>query len=95
MSGPGKFEGEPEWVESLWNLGLEGGADEDVEVDGVSYFLFELTDEDRGLIPSLPADLTSVALFEREDGFVCRADAALVQKALVDRAAKIAAAKGS
>jgi hypothetical protein len=70
MSRLGKFQGEPEWVESLWEMALEGMDDFTRDKQYVvSYFL--LTDELRATIGSeIPEWAESVGVYEDSQGFV-------------------------
>jgi hypothetical protein len=72
MSKLGKFQGEPNWVESLWEMALESmddfTRDEDAYV--VSYFI--LTDELRATIEedTIPEWAESVGVYEDAQGFI-------------------------
>ena len=46
-SGPGKFEGEPDYVQVYWNAVLEGGADEELDNGDESSIGVLLGDLDR------------------------------------------------
>ena len=65
IRSPGKFEGEPEYAPYLWDLVLQGFADED---DG-SVAVFLVSDEDRKRFPGLKG-ISKVTLRETADGFV-------------------------
>lgn len=65
MTTLGKFEGEPEWVESFWQLGLDG--DFDLDIDG--HYLFKLTKDDYDEFPELKG-VYGLMLLEDEQGFV-------------------------
>lgn len=66
MSGPGKFEGEPDYVEHFWNQEEDSIIDEPGSNEGR---VFVLTHEDREKFPDLEAAFTLV-LWEDDNGFV-------------------------
>jgi len=52
-SRPGKFEGSPAYVPYFWDIGMDGGAD-DEEWDGdTPIWVFHITPEDRAMFPEL------------------------------------------
>jgi hypothetical protein len=65
ITSPGKFEGESVYAPHYWNLGLEGGADED---DGESY-VFHLDSSDVLVWPEL-SSVRTLRLIEDDNGFV-------------------------
>lgn len=62
---PGKFEGEPVWVEEFYDEWNEGLASD--EVENVAYFV--LTDQDKEEFPELEK-FYGVRLHEDDNGFV-------------------------
>lgn len=66
MSGPGKFEGEPLYVEAFWEEFLNGGADDDGPDNEVVFFL---TPDDWRQWPALDG-VEVLVLWENNDGFV-------------------------
>jgi hypothetical protein len=74
-SGPGKFEGQSDYVEYFWDRGMDGGADEDwgdVEQGG-AYMSFTVTPEDIAKFPELEGR-TRVVICDDSQGFVSEAD---------------------
>ncbi len=74
VKGPGKFESEEPYVPYFWELGLEGGADEeedDMGLDGdpKPIWVFKITSADRILFPELSGRV-QVRIVETHDGFV-------------------------
>lgn len=67
ITSPGKFEGEAVYVPYFWYIFLDGGADEDMGWK----LIFHVTEGDRKMFPELGAK-KRVALYERDDGFVCQ-----------------------
>lgn len=65
ITSPGKFEGEAWYVPELWDLVLDGWADEDEDGIAVVY----LSDEDRERF-GLAEDVHSAFLSEDDCGFV-------------------------
>lgn len=65
IAEPGKFEGEPLFVPYFYRCGLDGHGDYDEN----NNWVFEITDDDRGLFPDL-ADSTQITIIETESGFV-------------------------
>lgn len=67
---PGKFEGEMLYIPYFWEVGLDGLADDDIEVgnDNVEW-IFEITDDDRAMFPEL-GKTTVLKLWESDQGFV-------------------------
>jgi hypothetical protein len=73
IRSPGKFEGEAIYVPYLWNLSLEGGADNEREFSGGYWCEFKLTPTDTSDWPELEGrDI--VRLVENHDGFVYEVD---------------------
>lgn len=66
ITTPGKFEAEPRWAPTFWNMLLDGGADEELD-DGIAVFI--LNKDDRDAFPELNG-WYAVLLSERDDGFV-------------------------
>lgn len=66
---PGKFEGEPWWVYSLWETVLDGCADEETKTYGISMSWFKIDDEIRALTGITG---TWIVVYENDAGFVCR-----------------------
>lgn len=66
ICNPGKFEGEHPCVPFFWNLGLEGGADEETD-DGE--FVFRINEDERAMFPVL-CDVKRLVLWETDSGFV-------------------------
>ena len=74
VQSPGKFEGEPWYVVALWDLVLEGCADEEIWEDDEQTSAFALSaDMRRACGLSVPAidGADWILLWERSDGFVC------------------------
>lgn len=72
VKGPGKYEGEPAWVAFAWEeIVLHGFARTEEEIDGYFVSFVDLDDEIRAAFPDAPEH---AALYQRDDGFVCRAD---------------------
>ena len=69
MSGPGKFEGEPDWVEELWELSLDGSWGDGIPLYDEYYMVMELSDDDKARWPDL-SDAYGVILHETSNGFV-------------------------
>lgn len=73
MSKPGKFEGEPPFVEHFWSLGLEGCADETKfdgeEDDGPAVWVFNVERPDMQKFPELEG-YRAVEIWEDDNGFV-------------------------
>jgi hypothetical protein len=69
-STPGKFQGEPPYVRAFWEEALRGFADHDI-VDGDTLISAFIIDEDDVKRWPVLADTYAVAVWEREDGFVC------------------------
>ena len=65
VSSPGKFEGEGPWVVYLWDLGLEGFADD----ENNHGFVFRVDRKLTRLFPELQG-VSRVVLEEDENGFV-------------------------
>lgn len=68
ITSPGKFEGEAVYVPYFWHIFLDGGADESLG----GKLIFHVTEGDRKMFPELGAKRKRVALYERDDGFVCQ-----------------------
>lgn len=70
IRSPGKFEGEMLYIPYFWEVGLDGLADDDIEVgnDNVEW-IFEITDDDRAMFPEL-GKTTVLKLWESDQGFV-------------------------
>lgn len=71
IRSPGKFEGEPLWAVRLWEIGLDGFADTDL--NGVFSFTIPKDDPLRAVWPELDKWLgrkRSVRLREDDNGFV-------------------------
>lgn len=70
MTGPGKFEGEPEWLESMWEE-ISGLADPENEfTTGEGFFVaVELLPEDKEKWPNVSEEF-GVILSEDSQGFV-------------------------
>lgn len=69
-SRPGKFQGEPEYVASFWRAALEGQADYDLYDGDTLISAFLVSYDDVEAWPEL-ADVHALAVWERDDGFVC------------------------
>lgn len=85
---PGRYEGEPAWVVYVWEeIILNGGADEEITLGaapdgdgGVPYAIVKVDDEIRRRFPAIADEGPEVCLYQRDDGFVCRADAAEIRR---------------
>lgn len=66
----GKFQGEPLYVEAFWNQTLDGGADYDLYDGDMLVSAFIVGEGDRADWPEL-GDCYALAVWERDDGFVC------------------------
>jgi len=75
ISSPGKFEGEMAYAVYFWNLGLDGGADDEEydEDSDTTAFGFKVSDADRLEFPEL-GNKKWVWLYETEQGFVTEVD---------------------
>ncbi len=75
VKGPGKYESEPAWVAFAWEeIVLHGCAREDLtdpDDEERTISLVDLDEEIRAAFPDAPEH---AALYQRSDGFVCRAD---------------------
>lgn len=75
VKGPGKYEGEPAWVAFAWEeIVLMGCSRDDLtdpDNEEITISLVDLDSEVREAFPDAPEH---AALYERSDGFVCRAD---------------------
>ncbi len=81
VKGPGKYEGEPAWVAFAWEeIVLDGNTDTRT-VDGTDFEIVKLGADVRAAFPDAPE---RAALYQRTDGFVCRADLAEVLSAPED-----------
>lgn len=73
IESPGKFEGEPTYVVSLWDMSLEQGYDEelpDSDTGGqTSIYAFFITADDRKEFPELK-NVEVITLWETDNGFV-------------------------
>lgn len=71
ITRPGKFEGEPRWVEYFYDLAQNGEQDEEiVSKDGTYYNVFKHLTDEYDSFPELKG-LYCVAIYQREDGFAC------------------------
>lgn len=75
VKGPGKYEGEPAWVAFAWEeIVLSGCARDEItdpDDEETTISIVDLDEEIRAAFPDAPEH---AALYERSDGFVCRAD---------------------
>jgi hypothetical protein len=71
VKGPGKFEGEPIFVPALWDIVLNGFADNEYYStdDDITVSAIEIDDELRAAWPELK-DVRVVELYEDDNGFV-------------------------
>ncbi len=65
ITTPGKFQGEPYYVEEFYEQGMMGFADDDI--DGV--WVFNITQEDNNQFPELPTG-SKLFLEESDNGFI-------------------------
>jgi hypothetical protein len=70
MSGLGKFEGEPHWVELLWDRALSGFSDKNVCDGSLVIEGFALTAEIASLTGYDENPFKYVCLWENDQGFV-------------------------
>lgn len=69
MSNPGKFEGEPEYIEYYWDLYLGGFGDDYYNIDSVFISVFEISDSEHRQFPELDGN-NVIVLWEDDLGFV-------------------------
>ena len=70
IADPGKFEGEMLYVPYFYDKGMEGMADEDIQIaEGESAWIFTLTPEDHELVPEL-GEATELAIRNDSNGFI-------------------------
>lgn len=79
---PGKFEGEQDYAEHFYQMSLEG-ADEEVEIDGVSVSIFDVWEDDVAKFPEL-AGRPRVAFYESDQGFWTELDMASLEAAIAE-----------
>ena len=65
----GKFEGEGDYVPYYWEIGLDGGADDEIYSGDTPIWVFKVTPEDREEFFGLKGKRV-VKLWEDEQGFV-------------------------
>lgn len=77
VTSPGKFEGEPIYVVSMWDASLDGGADDEIpdpDTGGESsIYVVIVSDDDLKEYPELK-DIYAVSLWATDNGFVHHKD---------------------
>lgn len=85
VKGPGMYESEPAWVAFAWEeIVLSGFARDDIQDpddEERTISIVDLDDEIRAAFPDAPEH---AALYQRGDGFVCRADYDAVMRVIVE-----------
>lgn len=66
---PGKFEGEPYWMPTLWDMVLGGMADESLHDGTTAYDAFKV-DSDLSIMTGLPVQDAFLVIWSDEQGFV-------------------------
>ena len=65
----GKFEGEGNYVPYYWEIGLDGGADDEIYSGDTPIWVFNVSPEDKAMFPELKGR-KRIKLWENEQGFV-------------------------
>lgn len=69
IKNPGKFEGEPYWMPTLWDMVLGGMADESLHDGTTAYDAFKV-DSDLSIMTGLPVQDAFLVIWSDEQGFV-------------------------
>jgi hypothetical protein len=64
----GKFEAEMCYAPYFYDRAMDSGANEEIEEDGLTFFLFNVTEEDIAQFPELEG-VERIRCYETDDGF--------------------------
>ena len=69
VGSPGKFEQEARYVPYYWEMGMDGGADDEKWEGDTPIWIFNVTPEDKAMFPELK-NRKKVGILEDDQGFV-------------------------